>query len=106
LSSEVDEKTSATIKIKMETFSPRESVPDDAKHTVSVNGTVAAKYCRHHGKFTRGKSAHFTPDCKLPDHKKFVFVPGAAGIMALVSPAVLTFPSPAPNREPSGPANH
>ena len=72
----------------------------------TTDGTVTAKYCRHHGKFTRGKSAHFTPNCKLPDHKKFAFVPRAAGNMALVSPAVLTSPSPAPNREPSGPANH
>lgn len=106
LSPEVDKKTSAAIKTKMETLPPRENVPDDAKHTVSVDGTVTAKYCRHHGKFTRGKSAHFTPDCKLPDHKKFAFVPRAAGNMALVSPDVSTSPSPAPNREPSDPANH
>jgi hypothetical protein len=103
LTQEVDLKTSAAIKTKTATLPPREQIPDDAKHTVSVDGTVTAKYCRHCGKFVRGKKAHFTADCKLPENRRFAFQPRAAGNMASVPPAGSPSPSPAPPHEPSGP---
>ena len=102
LTPDVDKKTTEAIKEKMESMPPREQIPDDAKHTISVGGKVTAKYCRHHGKFMRGKAAHFTPDCKLPDEKKCAYQPRAAGNMASVpSPST----APAPRSEPSGPPN-
>ena len=103
LTQEVDLKTSAAIKTKLETLPPREQIPDDAKHTVSVDGTVTAKYYRHCGKFVRGKKAHFTPECTLPEQKKCAYKPRAAGNMTSVSPTGSPSPSPAPPHEPSGP---
>jgi hypothetical protein len=103
LTQAVDLKTSAAIKTKTATLPPREQIPDDAKHTVSVDGTVTAKYCRHCGKFVRGKKAHFTADCKLPENRRFAFQPRAAGNMASVYPTGSPSPSPAPPHEPSGP---
>ena len=98
LTPEVDKKTTEAIKAKMETLPPREQIPDDAKHSITVDGTVTAKYCRHHGKFMRGKAAHFTPECKLPDAKKCAYQPRAAGNMANVLNQM-----PAVHSEPSGP---
>lgn len=97
----MDAKTIAAAKKKMETMLPREQVPDDAQHTVTIDGTVTAKYCRHCGGFMRGKKAHFTPDCKISEARKVAYQPRAAGNMASVTPN----PSPAPTRELSGPPN-
>jgi hypothetical protein len=107
LTHEVDKKTTEAIKAKLATLPARENIADDAKHTVTVDGKVTAKYCRHHGKFVRGKRAHFTPECTLPDNKKFAYQPRAGGNMASVSPENTPSPSPAPpyDREISGPAD-
>jgi Eukaryotic translation initiation factor 3 subunit G len=105
LTHEVDLKTTDAIKVKMETLPPREQIPDNAQHTVSVDGTVTAKYCRHCGKFQRGKKAHFTAECRRPESKRFAYQPRAGGNMASVIPSGSTTPSPAPPHEPSGPPN-
>jgi hypothetical protein len=106
LTHEVDKKTSDAIKIKLESMPARENVPDDAKYTITIDGNVTAKYCRHHGKFMRGKAAHFTADCRLPEERRVPFQARAAGNMASASPEASPSPSPAPSLEPSGPANH
>ncbi len=54
----------ALIKEKLATMPARDHIPDDAQFTVSVGGKVVAKYCRHCGRFTKGASAHFTPEHK------------------------------------------
>ena len=100
LTPDVDKKTTEAIKTKMETMQPREQIPDDAQHSITVGGKVTAKYCRHHGKFMRGKAAHFTSECRLPDEKKFAYQPRAAGNMANVLNQTV-----AANSEPSGPPN-
>ena len=41
-------------------MSPRANIPDDAEHTIVVNGAVVAKYCRHCGRHVKGRNAHFT----------------------------------------------
>jgi hypothetical protein len=100
LTPDVDKKTTEAIKTKMETMQPREQIPDDAQHSITVGGKVTAKYCRHHGKFMRGKAAHFTSECRLPDEKKFAYQPRAAGNMANVLNQTVAAAS-----EPSGPPN-
>jgi hypothetical protein len=102
LTSEEMTKTQAAIATKKETMPPRENVPDDAKHHVTVDGKVTAKYCRHCGRFVKGKNAHYTSDCRLPDSRKFAYVPRAGGNMASASPLSSPPPSPAPPYEPSG----
>jgi len=97
LSKEVDEKTIAAAKQKMESMPPREQIPDDAKYTITIDGTVTAKYCRHCGNFCRGARAHFTPDCR--NRTKFAYQPAVAGNLASVTP------NPAPPHESSGPPN-
>jgi hypothetical protein len=104
LTHEVDKKTSKAIKTKFATLPSREHITDDAKHSITIDGKVTAKYCCHHGNFVRGKKAHFTSECKLPDDKKFAYQPRAGGNMASVSPKNTPSPSPAPpyDREISG----
>ena len=54
----------AQLKAKFESMPERKHIPDDAEHTIQVNGQVVAKYCRHCGRFGKGKHAHFTTDHK------------------------------------------
>lgn len=55
---------SELIKIKLANMPEQKHIPDDAQHTVEINGKVVAKYCRHCGRFGKGTIAHFTKDHK------------------------------------------
>lgn len=47
---------------KLATMPPRENIPDSAEYSISVDGRVVAKYCRHCGRFVKGASQHFTKE--------------------------------------------
>ena len=62
----LDEATSLKVgemaREKLLTMPARANIPDSAQHTISIDGAVVAKYCRHCGRFVKGASAHFTKD--------------------------------------------
>ena len=60
LSDEVNKLCSEKIKEALSSLPPRANIPDDAEHTIVVNGAVVAKYCRHCGRYVKGRNAHFT----------------------------------------------
>jgi hypothetical protein len=47
---------------KLLTMPPREHIPDESEYSVSVDGKIVAKYCRHCGRFVKGGSQHYTKD--------------------------------------------
>ena len=46
----------------MLTMPARASISDSAQHSISIDGKILAKCCRHCGRFVKGASAHFTKD--------------------------------------------
>ena len=52
------------IKAKLPSLPPRAHIPDTAEHSITLDGTIIAKYCRHCGRFAKGKNAHFTAEHK------------------------------------------
>ena len=85
LSKEVLLKLPPLIKAKVQSLPPRGSVPDDAKHSIEIDGVTVAKYCDHCGRFTKGNKAHYT--LEHTGNRKRNFVPTSS-------------PAPAPSAAP------
>ncbi|MCP4504126.1 MAG: hypothetical protein GY822_29725 [Deltaproteobacteria bacterium] len=57
-----NKKGKALIQEKMKTTPPRQSIPDDAVYCIKIDGKEVAVYCRHCGRFGKGKNAHKTTE--------------------------------------------
>ena len=93
LSDEVFQQLKAKIKERMKTMPSNASIPDDAKHTIEIDGKVLAKYCRHCKRFTKGNKAHFTTEHTSPN--KVPYQPDGSQTQAAGMQATA--------REPTGP---
>ena len=85
LSKEVSEECSRLIKECK--LSDRAHIADDAEHHIIVNRAIVAKYCRHCGRFVKGKNAHYTKGHK--GKNRYAYKP----LNSAPAPA----PGPAPN---------
>ena len=88
LSKEVLLKLPPLIKAKVQSLPPRGSVPDEAKHSIELDGVIVAKYCDHCGRFTKGNKAHYTSEHS--GNRKRTFVPASG-------PAPAPTPAPVPS---------
>ena len=79
----------------------REHIPDDARHTITIDGKELAVYCRHCGKFFKGASMHSTAEHKGKQSYPYVG-PAPSGAPA---PAPAPAPDPAPSPAPAAGGN-
>ena len=77
LSDEVNKRCNELIKEKLKSMPSREQIPDDAKHSIEVDGKTVAKYCRHCGRFSKGSSQHYTSEHK--GQRKFPYKGSSSG---------------------------
>ena len=99
-------------KEKQATLPPIKDIPKEAEHSVTLDGKIVAKFCRHCKRFNIGATAHYTSE-----HTKKPKPNGAQALVAAVSPVpsptppdseVAPFPDPTvdPNCVPTGPPSH
>ena len=86
-------KVSALAKEKEKTMPKKEHIPDDAECTIEIDGKVAARFCRHCGRFVKGASMHGTKEHKGKRNLCTYVAPPSEG----TSP---TTPAPAPSPAP------